>query len=675
MKNTFTLTILFLFVLSYAQYQFGNWALSENAGVSFVNDPPTFFDSSLGSDGFTSTATISDPQGNLLFYTDGSTVYNQQNQVMENGTDLNSIFGYQALIILPFEEEQLYYIYYVSHNVANSKLNLLYTKIDMSQNNGLGKVIEKNVLVVQELGKFLSAVKIPCENAYWLATYKRGNSRDPSNEVYMIKAEINGITEVVTNYLSVNITVVDQMTFSSNGEMFMFGDPVVGTNIRNFDMQTGFLGDILVQLPAEIHGVLGEFSTDSSKFYTLDGISMLDLIQVDLNLSTIEYINLEDYGLGMNNNFIDDMKLSVDGKIYISTNSTFSNSYLHRIENPNADIEDLQITLNALDFSPKILTGHLPQIISNMNVLPEINVIEDESQCHTYQFNVLYNQDIVNITWNFGDGNESTQINPNHTYTQSGFYEVAAEIENLCGDIKTLTTEINVQIPSFEDFETEFSICNGETVILQAPHGFDFYTWSNGISGESQNSIEVSASGIYHVTITESENCTYEIEYLVSSGTEPIISFIETTPNSIIVHTENGNNYQYSINGFIWQTSNEFNYLPPGTYTVYVRDGSCITNLEVAILFIPTLFTPNDDGINDTWNIRGLEIYPDSKVEIYDRYGKKIYSNIINGFEVWNGKDNQNNKVPTQDYWYIINVSNGDKITGHVTVKNRKNRY
>lgn len=670
MKYIFTVTILLLSIFTNAQYQFGNWALSENTGISFVNEPSTFFDSSLSYDNLTSTATISDAQGNLLFYTDGSTVYNQQNQVMENGTGLKNPIGYRALIIIPFEEEQIYYIYYLNHNNSNNKKDLLYTKIDMNQNNGLGNVIEKNVLVAQELGQFLSAVKIPCENAYWLATYYSTSSNDLSNEVYMSKAEINGITEVVTNYLPVNISVVDQMTFSPDGKKFMFGDPVVGTNIRSFDIQTGFLGDILVQLPAEIIGVLGEFSADSYKFYTVDVISSY-LIQVDLNLSTIEYINLEDYGFDMINNFINDMKLSIDGKIYISTNGGIPTSYLHRIENPNEPAENLEITVNALNFSPKILTGFLPQIISNMNVIPEVKAIEDEAQCHTYQFNVLYNQDIVNITWDFGDGNESTQINPNHTYTQSGNYEVVAEIENLCGEIINLSTEINVQIPSFGDVETEFSICNAEMVTLQAPEGFAFYAWSNGVSGENQNSIEVSASGVYQVTITESTNCTYEIEYVVTTGAEPTISFIETTPYSIIVHTENENDYQYSINGFIWQTSNEFNYLPPGTYTVFVRDGSCISSIEVALFFIPTLFTPNGDEINDTWNIRGLELYPDSKVEIYDRYGKKIYSNIINGFEVWNGKDKQNNKVPTQDYWYIIKVSNGDKITGHVTVKNR----
>lgn len=671
MKSTLTALILYLFVFTNAQYQFGNWALSGNTGVSFVNEPPTFFDSVINFDNIISTASISDAQGNLLFYTDGSTVYNHLNQVMENGAELNTSIGYRALIILPFEEEEIYYIYYLHHNHANNKEDLFYAIIDMSQNNGLGKVIEKNVLAAQGLGQFISAVKIPCENAYWLATYYSTNSIDSSNEVYMHKAEINGITEIITNYLPVNITLVDQMTFSPDGKKFMFGDPVVGTNIRGFDIQTGLLGDIIVQLPNDIVGFSGEFSADSSKFYTYDMVS-LNLIQVDLNLSTIEYINLEDYGFDYNLHIIDDMKLSIDGKIYISTNGGTPTSYLHRIENPNEEADNLQITLNALDFSPKILTGLLPVIISNMNIIPEIYAIEDRSQCDTYQFDILYSQEIVNITWDFGDGVQSNQITPIHTYNQSGNYEVVAEIENLCGEIVSLTTEIIVQIPEFEDLETEFSICNGEMITLQAPQGFSYYAWSNGSAGENLYQIEVSESGNYQVTITENQNCFYEIEYVVTNGTEPIISFIETTPKSIIVHTENESTYQYSTNGFIWQASNEFNYLPSGIYTVYVRDGECITTQEVAIFFIPTLFTPNDDGINDKWIIKGLEIYPESKVEIYDRYGKNIYTNIINGFEVWNGKDNQNNTVPSQDYWYIINVSNGDKITGHITVKNRK---
>lgn len=83
------------------------------------------------------------------------------------------------------------------------------------------------------------------------------------------------------------------------------------------------------------------------------------------------------------------------------------------------------------------------------------------------------------------------------------------------------------------------------------------------------------------------------------------------------------------------------------------------------------MFTPNGDGINDTWNIPGLEIYEGSNVVIYDRTGRLVYEAQLSSNVIWNGFFKNGQKAPTQDYWYIINVTDGRKFTGHVTVKSR----
>ncbi len=95
------------------------------------------------------------------------------------------------------------------------------------------------------------------------------------------------------------------------------------------------------------------------------------------------------------------------------------------------------------------------------------------------------------------------------------------------------------------------------------------------------------------------------------------------------------------------------------------------TNFQFAVLFIPTMFTPNGDGINDTWNIPGLEIYPGSNVTIYDRNGRLVHQANLESNVIWNGFYANGQKAPTQDYWYVINVSDGRQFTGHITVKSR----
>ncbi|MBS1502866.1 MAG: gliding motility-associated C-terminal domain-containing protein, partial [Bacteroidetes bacterium] len=98
----------------------------------------------------------------------------------------------------------------------------------------------------------------------------------------------------------------------------------------------------------------------------------------------------------------------------------------------------------------------------------------------------------------------------------------------------------------------------------------------------------------------------------------------------------------------------------------------CTTTAEVNVKVlkypvIPNAFTPNGDGINDTWNIKYLDSYPNSLVEIYNRYGEKLYSSI--GYAVpWDGTF-KGSMVPAGTYYFIIDPKNGRKvISGSVTI-------
>ena len=68
----------------------------------------------------------------------------------------------------------------------------------------------------------------------------------------------------------------------------------------------------------------------------------------------------------------------------------------------------------------------------------------------------------------------------------------------------------------------------------------------------------------------------------------------------------------------------------------------------------PKFFTPNNDGINDTWNIIDLQSDLDSNIIIYDRFGK-IISEIKPFEEGWDGYNTNGNKLPSSDYWFLVN--------------------
>ena len=147
------LLILFLIIwgnLS-AQNEAANWYFGENAGIQFdgsgnllgsVNDGQL-----ITREGCT---TISDTDGNLLFYTDGRLVYDRTHQLMPNGTGLfGDSSSTQSAIIVPKPDDiNIYYIFTVdTSNSLNSPSNLgfNYSIVDLTLNGGLGDVTSKNI--------------------------------------------------------------------------------------------------------------------------------------------------------------------------------------------------------------------------------------------------------------------------------------------------------------------------------------------------------------------------------------------------------------------------------------------------------------------------------------------------------------------------------------------------
>lgn len=109
------------------------------------------------------------------------------------------------------------------------------------------------------------------------------------------------------------------------------------------------------------------------------------------------------------------------------------------------------------------------------------------------------------------------------------------------------------------------------------------------------------------------------------------------------------------------------------TYIVTVTSGNgcqATSTVFIKVLKVPVVpntFTPNNDGVNDKWQIKYLETYPNCTVDIYNRYGEHLYSS--NGYATaWDGTYN-GTQLPAGTYYYIINPKNGrKKIAGSVTI-------
>ena len=99
---------------------------------------------------------------------------------------------------------------------------------------------------------------------------------------------------------------------------------------------------------------------------------------------------------------------------------------------------------------------------------------------------------------------------------------------------------------------------------------------------------------------------------------------------------------------------------------------ACIEDPVHEELKIPNTFTPNADGDNDEWNISALRDYPDCMVEVFDRWGRKVFTSA-RGYtsNPWDGRDGRGHYLPMETYYYIINLNDGKAkkpVTGTITI-------
>lgn len=159
----------------------------------------------------------------------------------------------------------------------------------------------------------------------------------------------------------------------------------------------------------------------------------------------------------------------------------------------------------------------------------------------------------------------------------------------------------------------------------------------------------------FTITVTPLPNIIYKLD---------IKDFTNNT-NSISVVMPDAIDYQFSIDGKNFSDIAIFEDLLPGPYTIYIKAKSgCKTISEdVVILNYPKFFSPNGDNKNETWRIPYLNLQPQAVVTIFDRYGKVI-TGFKGGSPGWDGTLN-NKKLPSTDYWFVLQLDSGRIIKGH----------
>ncbi|MBI2966203.1 MAG: gliding motility-associated C-terminal domain-containing protein [Bacteroidetes bacterium] len=270
-----------------------------------------------------------------------------------------------------------------------------------------------------------------------------------------------------------------------------------------------------------------------------------------------------------------------------------------------------------------------------------------------------------------------------------GNYIVYARDENMCFASDTVAIT-GSGTPAISVYSLAHVSCfSGSTgsisIIAGGGSGIYQYSTDSGTTWQSSSTIGGLPAGIYTMIVKDSVNgCLSEVKTAAITQPSALGSVIITTDESCdykddgqVIARVTGGNPPYA---FTWNPDagidSVITGLSAGDYFVTVIDyNSCLITDSATVLtigqnclIIPSSFSPNEDGVNETWVIRGLSGYPDVIVEIFNRWGSKIYTSPKGYSQTWDGTY-EGKQVSSATYYYIITFGAGtEPLTGTITV-------
>ncbi len=334
-----------------------------NMRIDFNYSPPKVVKENLKMNFQSCRGSFSDSSGNLLFYTNGIRIHNKNRQLMDRGDSINpgqvwnnsQEYGYVAsypLVALPLPKaDNIYYFFhtdiYLGGIVTQTYTkHFYYTIIDMKANNGLGKVLAKNQVLMEGEIMWPAFVKHGNGRDWWIMGLQRA---DTKHYLYLLSPE--GITGPFIQDIGppfVPTEYESESLFSENGELFLRHDTKTALRLYDFDRCSGQLSNLrIVPFQEPLHSFYAAFSPDSRFLYLSrpGWVWSLDLQAVDLSASydSVAAWEINVYptfpwytGYGLN-------QLGPDGKIYYSNwTGTQAMNVMHRPGLPGdaADCEE-----------------------------------------------------------------------------------------------------------------------------------------------------------------------------------------------------------------------------------------------------------------------------------------------------------------------------------------------
>ncbi len=656
-KYIYTFVLLHVFNTSICQKQANIWYFGQNSGLDFNSGiAQVLEDGALST--FEGVSSISDYNGNLLFYTDGMTVYNKNHSIMSNGSGLaGHSSSTQSGVIVPLPLSGTRYLVFTVDYVYNSG-DLCFSVVDMSLNGGLGAVVIKNTFLQTSSAEKITAVKHSNEQDIWIVIHERGNNVFRS---YLVTKDGVAASSVESHSGPSLGTNGEQgyLKISPDGStlaMASYHDRRI--DVSAFNNSTGQVTHRFgFDYPDATYGV--EFSKDSKLLYASVSYDLKQIYQIHLSNQT--NILIATLGSALPGA----LQLGPDGKIYVAryNRPTNATKYLGVINNPDIAGIGCNYVDEAIYLKSGSSTAGLPTFIQSFF---DVSLsIEATNSCEKSPsvFNAWISPELqANLDWmlwNFDDptshDNTSAVIAPVHIFSSPGVYDVTYTLS--AAGIQ-FSREISVTVWENPPLMLPDSIyfCPGQNATIDAGSGSFLYAWSS-LSSASQ--ITVEEPGEYWVRKTNLNGC---FSYDTSVVSYYIVPVLDLGPDIMICDSGGVLLNASGFESYFWQNGNSdstFLVEEPGTYSLEATTyNNCKVSDEILIypccefsLDVPNAFSPNSDGYNDVFKplISGSSQY---KMTIANRWGMIMFT-TFDPEQGWDGRY-LNSNCPEGVYFVIL---------------------
>ena len=532
------------------------WYFGQNAGIDFnglPNKPAVGITGPLVTP--EGTSVISDRNGQVIFSTDGSIVYDKLNQVISPAGGIGGQNGAtQSALIIPVPgDETLFYIFTTQEIYGTGTFELRYSLFDLKLNNGVGGLAEYNQLL------FAPSTERITGNANWLIAHEYGN-----NTFRAYRITPTGISNPIISSIGSD----HAKTSAENGQGYMklgaqnrlavaLSTPGVSNVVEIFDFidstgaVTNFRKADLNSATGQVYGV--ELSPAGNKLFATLKDANSKMYEFAFDSLGNPYLKQSVPQAGE----LGAIQIGPDGQLYVAINGSPTLGTFAAQEDTTAlsSISALQAFALAGGTTSTLGLPNFIQTIANPIQTPNFSFT---GLClgDSTQFTAIGKDPAIDkFDWTFGDGQSAIDSGAQitHLYAAPGTYQVVLTIRNKCETPVGKYTQQVVINPLPPDPTTAAVLCTGSVVLDANPQDLPNFTyvWS---TGDSTETITVNQQAMYSVKVTDALGCSIDGSFLAADNRPqvelgPNTTLCQNTPVAPLNAQNPGAVYAWKLNG------------------------------------------------------------------------------------------------------------------------------